>query len=669
MARMDLGAQALLGQVSQGWFVPNVPIAPLAPATGGWSRRFDGQQSVNLNVAPKAADGSDGPTYATLHKMVENCDILSIALYSMLERISKYNGRVLDVGGDPRKPSKAAQAIQDQLQFPDDVTPFATWMQTLGFDMAVTDNATIFVDRSKKVPRFRVIDGQTIAIRVDEQYEPAMIQQILKGSPAHDYGMGATMKDHGFETMVWCPKHRRANKVYGFSYVEQIRTTITLALQRAGRQLDYFTKGNIPAMLLEAPATWTPQMTQEANEAWRDILAGVSGKEEVQIMPNGMKPFTFDRDVVKNDFDEWLARITCFQFSVPVTPLVKETNRATAQTTQEASLQEGHASQLRWASDALTKAIRAAYGPKFFWKWDTDSVPDAPTTIALVNSGRLKPAALVRLGYDENEIADEVTATGTENANGEKVAPKGEEKPTKTMRVKNADVEASSLSDLLRSHLDDLLVDSQKQASLAFMGEDWMLDLKPTKGFILRASAILHDAAIQGADEAMMQTAKVPADAAEYEKPALKFAREQAAGMVGMKWDGDKLIPNPNAKWQISDMARDAIRQDVAKAFEHGWTPNQLAEKLAEDHAFSPARALMIARDQLALAQETGSFAYFKAAGVTGKRWSAFDACPLCTANAAQGVIPINQLFQSGHMYGPAHPNDRCRILPEELPA
>lgn len=76
----------------------------------------------------------------------------------------------------------------------------------------------------------------------------------------------------------------------------------------------------------------------------------------------------------------------------------------------------------------------------------------------------------------------------------------------------------------------------------------------------------------------------------------------------------------------------------------------------------------MIARDQLALAQEAGSFSYFKAAGVTGKKWSALDACPLCTANAAQGVIPIDKPFQSGHMHGPAHPNDRCRILPEELP-
>lgn len=674
MAGVDLAAQAILGNVQTGWFSPNVPIAPMAPKDQAWGRRFDGPQSINLNVQPKAADG-EGPTYQTLHKMVQNCDILSIALYSMLERISKYNGRVLDVGGDKRKPSKQAQAIQEWAKFPDGVTPFATWAQTFGYDMAVTDNATVYIDREGGgVPRARVIDGQSIAVRVNEKYEPAMIQQIIKGTAAHNYGLDST-RNFSLDSMVWCPKHRRANKVYGYSYVEQIRTTVTLALQRTSRQLDYFTSGNVPAMLLEAPATWTPNMVQEANQQWRDILAGVSGKDEVQIMPNGMKPHIFERDVVKNDFDEWLARVICFQFSIPPTPLVRETNRATAEASQEASVREGHAAQLRWASDSITKVIRAAFGPQFYWEWDTDAKPDAATTVDLVKAGALKRSALIRVGFDPEEIADEPesVATGnvTQDAKGEKAPAKrnpGKEEKPAPRSVKNADIEPSSLADLLKSHLDDLLEESQKSAVLAFEGESWAMERKPSKGFVLRAAAILHDAAIQGADEAMMQTPKVPETAESYEKPALKFARDQAAAMVGMKWDGQNLVVNPDTKWQISDVVRTAIRNSVALAIEEGWTPHQLAEHLSEEYAFSPARALTIARDQIATAQEAGSFAYFEAAGVTGKFWSALDACPVCTANAAQGVIPLKQAFQSGHIHGPAHPNDRCRIVPAELP-
>jgi len=658
---MDLAAQAMLGQVSQGWFAPNRPIAPMAPTGQAVGRRFDYAQSVNLNTRPKAADG-EGPTYAILHKMVENCDILSIAIYSMLERISKYQGRVLDVNGDPRKPSKAAQAIHDQLQSPDGVTPFATWMQTLGFDMAVTDNATVYIDRSKKIPLFRIQDGQTIAIRVDERGEPAMIQQILKGNPAHDYAIDSA-KPYGFDSMVWCPKHRRANKVYGYSYVEQIRTTVTLALKRVGRQLDYFSSGNVPAMLIEAPSTWTPGMVREANEEWRDILAGVSGKDEVQIMPNGMKPYIFERDVVKNDFDEWLARIICFQLSIPVTPLIRETNRATAEQSQEASLREGHASQLRWASDSLTKMIRAAYGPGFFWKWDTESEPPAEMTSDLVKSGKLKPAALVRLGYSVEEIAEETTATGAEDAKGDKTSKDDDG----SHAVRNAD-EGDALPGLIQSYLDDLKTDSQAAAQSVFEGAQLRDLVKPSKVWVLQVADSLHEGAMVGTSEAAPQTAKTPDSPESFERPALKFAREHAAEMVGMKWDGAKLIPNPNVEWQISDMARDGIKSKVAKAFAENWSTQRLAQEIAGDNAFKPSRAMNIARDQIALAQEVGSFEYFKAAGVTGKRWSAFDACPICSGNASEGVIPLGKPFQSGHMHGPSHPNCRCRVIPEELP-
>jgi len=36
--------------------------------------------------------------------------------------------------------------------------------------------------------------------------------------------------------------------------------------------------------------------------------------------------------------------------------------------------------------------------------------------------------------------------------------------------------------------------------------------------------------------------------------------------------------------------------------------------------------------------------------------------CPICTGNEAQGLIPIQQAFQNGSMYQPAHPNCRCAV-------
>ncbi|MGC2411735.1 MAG: hypothetical protein WA459_03435, partial [Stellaceae bacterium] len=43
----------------------------------------------------------------------------------------------------------------------------------------------------------------------------------------------------------------------------------------------------------------------------------------------------------KDEFDEWLARIVCYAFSLPPTAFTRQINRATAETAQESSLAEG----------------------------------------------------------------------------------------------------------------------------------------------------------------------------------------------------------------------------------------------------------------------------------------------------------------------------------------
>jgi len=46
--------------------------------------------------------------------------------------------------------------------------------------------------------------------------------------------------------------------------------------------------------------------------------------------------------------------------------------------------------------------------------------------------------------------------------------------------------------------------------------------------------------------------------------------------------------------------------------------------------------------------------------GKLHKKWWVSDPCPLCTANAAAGVIPLDQPFPSGHQNPTGHPNCMC---------
>jgi hypothetical protein len=648
-----------------GWFSPQAPIKPMAPETDGWARAYDYSQSVNLQLQPKTSDANGQTTYAQLHSLATSCDLVALCIATVQDRMGKYQGRVLDVGGDPRKPSKAAKAVQDWLKHPDGERSFHAWLSTLTYDMLVTDAATVYIDRKAVPPALRIVDGQTIAPRVDERGQVFMVQQIIKGQPAHDYPL---------DSMVWAPKNKRPNKLYGFSPVEQIKATVSLALQRTARQLDYFSAGSVPHVLIEAPANWTPQMMREASDNWNKMLAGTSGKSMAQWTPNGSKVTTIDKDVVKNEFDEWLARIVCFAFSVPPTAFVKETNRATAETTQAASIAEGHSACMRWAADLVNRCIRLVWGDGFEFVWDTDSQPDAAIVADLVKAGSLKRTALLRIGFDPEEIAEEPSPEDVAKAKAVQETAKEAKPEAKGDKVKNADTDnEAALVDDLQAYLDKQAKAAAEEGRIRFEKaipptEEITLPAA-SRPFILRVAAALHNAAADGMDEAAAQTALAPESIKAVDNVALSFARERAAEMVGMKWVDGKLITNPDARWVIDDMARQSIRDTVSRAFEEGLTPHQVSQAITEDKSFQPRRALNIARTELATAQDFGSLAYFKAAGVKGKKWSQYDACPTCQANAAQGAIPIDEAFQSGHQHAPAHPSCRCRTLPvEEMP-
>lgn len=147
---------------------------------------------------------------------------------------------------------------------------------------------------------------------------------------------------------------------------------------------------------------------------------------------------------------------------------------------------------------------------------------------------------------------------------------------------------------------------------------------------------------------------------------ALAYAKKRGAELVGMKYAPDgRLIENPNAEWAITDTTRRELRNLESQAFEDGWTPDELATAIM-DLIDDPARAEMIARTELANAQIEGSLAEWRESEVvTGKVWLvAEDPCDICTENADDGVIGIDDSFSSGDDAPGAHPNCYCDCAP-----
>lgn len=80
----------------------------------------------------------------------------------------------------------------------------------------------------------------------------------------------------------------------------------------------------------------------------------------------------------------------------------------------------------------------------------------------------------------------------------------------------------------------------------------------------------------------------------------------------------------------------------------------------------------LLAQAETGYALSLGSERRSRSMGVDGKKWvlgagGEEGSCEYCKANAAAGVIPIDQPFPSGVMSYPAHDGCRCAVAPAML--
>ena len=234
------------------------------------------------------------------------------------------------------------------------------------------DGATIkpVIDSWGRVPQ-PYLDGDTLVY-------PAAYQQILKGYPAIDYSV---------RDLTYRPRNPRVNRVYGMSPVEQVVTTVNIALRRQLYLLDYFAEGNIPDSLIGVPETWTPDQIASYQKYWDAYFEGDLGRRRrAKFIPGGVaKTFIQTKEPeLKGPFDEWLARIVCFAFSISPQALTQTVNRATAETQKELAEEEGLAPILAWAKALIDDILASEFDApdlEFVWSEGHETDPATQETI------------------------------------------------------------------------------------------------------------------------------------------------------------------------------------------------------------------------------------------------------------------------------------------------
>ena len=137
-------------------------------------------------------------------------------------------------------------------------------------------------------------------------------------------------------------------------------------------------------------------------------------KNTAKFVPNGIDPFDTKPMEMKNEFDEWLARIICFAFSISPQALSQQMNRATAQTAQESSLEEGLYPVMEWVRNLINSLINNYFGYKdieFMWDIEEETNPEVKAKIdtMYIQSG-VKTVNEVRAELGLEPLSDEELA-------------------------------------------------------------------------------------------------------------------------------------------------------------------------------------------------------------------------------------------------------------------
>ena len=169
--------------------------------------------------------------------------------------------------------------------------------------------------------------------------------------------------------------------------------------------LDYYRTGSQPDAFATLPKEWTADQIRSFQDYFDALMSGnLARRRMTKFMPADFKLIETRQPPLKDMYDEWLARIICYAFSVPASPFVSQVNRATSETLRLQATQEGLAPLKGWLKSALDHVIQVCMnepGPEFVWVGDdaVDPLQQAQTLNILVTAGiKTREEARAELG-------------------------------------------------------------------------------------------------------------------------------------------------------------------------------------------------------------------------------------------------------------------------------
>lgn len=702
---------AISGVTPSGWFSPLQPIPPSAPPAEPRGRAFDYPVGYNISYTPRSYEPI---SFSTLRALAENCNLVRIILETRKDQVDSFAWNIqvkpnLDL--DPDSYRMQINVITAMLERPDRVHDWHQWLRALLEDYLVIDAPCIFKRRTRGGDLFSLdlIDGATILPLMDETgREPmppdAAYQQIIKGVPAWEFSA---------DELLYMPRNVRSYKLYGMSPVEQIIMTVNTAIMRNVHQLNYYTEGNLPDSIFTLPENWDVQQVDAFQRYWDSMFVGdLANRRHGKFVPGGVKLQEIRQPPLKDQYDEWLARVICFAFSVTPEPFIQHVNRATATSAHDRALEEGRLPMLLWIKRLVDRIIREEFKSdvlEFNWVDDAEVDPLTNNTIMMeqVRAG-VRSINEVRtsqgLDPDANPLADQpmvltpsgyvpIGANVPEGLGGLKepvpdalVAPAGDTtEPPDKKPVKEGEAEklAKARRKLpvighnrpfvrraavaLRAKLTAAMVEAGEHAASLVTRE------LRAMGKASKADKILSGFKMTTLNDILPEPlASVYADSGR-----------EALASVGVKARSDLVnqVDTRSVNWAaghaadlvtgIEEVTRDELRNIISSGLEQNIGSDEIGQLIRDATVFSDERVDMIVRTEMADANSQGTLEGYRVArdeaGVRVKKTWEVDGepCEICIENSSAGAIDLDDDFPSGDDAPPAHPNCECALSNE----
>ena len=256
-----------------------------------------------------------------LRAVADSVDVIRAAINAKKRHVQSL---AYDVTGPDEE---VAAGLEKLLEHP---VPGMTWRQWLSQvieDVLVLDAGAIYVWRNRggELYGFLPIDGATI-VPITAGITPR------PPAPAYQqYIYGGVHAELDSDELLYALMNPRTNSRYGFSPVEAVLHTASIALRRMDGFADEMDDSNVPAFFGEVPEGWTADQIGEWQDYWDAMTEnrphrGIWGPagSDVKFPPR------FD---TKTAFDVWLSQLILAIFEVQPQELglTMDVNRATGE--------------------------------------------------------------------------------------------------------------------------------------------------------------------------------------------------------------------------------------------------------------------------------------------------------------------------------------------------